>query len=198
MKKIGIIVPSFMEGQLLDIKGIKKIELCISGMGKVRAALGVVELIDKGCTSILLTGYAGALRGLKMGDVVTPSYIYEGDYHAEPFENYPNCITIQNQFFEKAKNCEIVTQDTFLKKNIYGHPTRITSIGHFERLATDMEAYAVAYFCGRLGIELYITKIISDVVGAKSEKNFLDSCTKLSEQLSVVIKKSIQQIRKEK
>jgi len=192
VKKIGIIVPSFMEGQLLDIKGIKNIELSISGMGKVRAALGVVELIKKGCKSILLTGYAGGLYGLKMGDVVTPYAVIEGDYHAEPFEKYPNSLVLNNIFLKHAKHCSLITQDMFLKKNIYKE-----QLFDGVDLATDMEAYAVAYFCRQLGIKLYVVKIISDVVGAKSEKNFLDSCTKLSEQLSFVIKKSIEQIRKE-
>jgi len=166
--KIGIIIPSKFESEMI------KIPHHVSGMGKIRATCAVYDLVAKGYTEILLAGFCGGLLGCHVGDIIIPKLFVEGDYITEPLEKYPNQIQISD--FGDI----MVSQDRFLKEQTYENFLP-------GKNAVDMESYAVAYTCLKLGIKFNVVKIVSDIVGENSEKDFLESCKTLAHKLEEVI-----------
>lgn len=196
--KIGIIIPSFFESQFINrsIPGVSNVIFGVSGMGKLRAAWTARTMQEAGCRAILLTGFAGGLLNVNHGDVVTATKAVEGDYDTRPLETFPNSLDCEPLPINGVFYAEFISQDRFLKEDIY---TEIgESLGHAsgEAMVTDMEAYAVAFAGRSLGIPVFIVKMISDIVGENSEKDFLSACSKMSDRLNEVISESISLIRK--
>lgn len=196
-KKIGVIVPSFFEAQFIKRVGMKNTTFGVSGMGKLRASWAVRTMVKDGCKAILLTGFAGGLQHLKKGDVVTAIKVIEGDYDTRPLESFPNSIFTKPLQIANSKMCFFVSQDKFLTKNIYAETNIFENGGEHRTMATDMEAYAVAFAGKSLDVPVFIVKMISDTVDGDSEKDFLSACSQMSDRLNEVISESISLIRKE-
>lgn len=195
--KIGVIVPSFFEAQFVKRVGMKNTKFAVSGMGKLRASWAVRTMFQEGCKAILLTGFAGGLQHLQKGDVVTAIKAIEGDYDTQPLERFPNFIPCKPLAVKDSKMCFFVSQDKFLSKNIYAGTQIFEHGGEHRTVATDMEAYAVAFAGKSLNIPVFIVKMISDTVDGDSEKDFLSACSQMSDRLNEVISESISLIRKE-
>lgn len=163
---IGIIVPSEFESKVITHPHH------VSGMGKIKATCAVYDLV-KGYDEILLTGFCGGIKGVKVGDIVKPNTFIEGDYRI-PLEEYPHWIS-------RGSGCTMISQDEFLTYNYYDFP--------IDEIVTDMESYAVAYTCRKLGIKFSVLKCVSDIVGSNSTKDFLDSCKSLAPKLNTAISK---------
>lgn len=201
--KVGVIIPSFFEAQFVDRK-IKNTLFVVPGMGKVRAAIAVAQLRKSGVKSILLAGFAGGLRGLRVGEAVSAGLVIEGDYDAGDLQEYPNVKSCR-KIVDSSMKCIFISQDRFLKTDVYSAPGR-KNRGGYDKInihlniaspvAVDMEAYAAVAAGHLLGASVYVAKIISDVVGRNSEGDFLSACSKQSVRMNNLIKEAVKEIRR--
>ena len=187
MSKIGLIIPTRHEFNLIEDEIKCETEYQICGMGKVNAAIAASNLISIfECEKILLVGFAGGLRGLDKGDIIEPSEFIEGDFHAEELEvQYPNSFS-QQSFLNLGRKVPIVTQDRFLKEDIYER-TILTPV-----LACDMESYAVAKVCQAHDVEFYCVRIISDIADEFAERDFSKPNQHLIEVFQSTLRKAMQ------
>jgi len=172
---IGIIIPSKFESEFISIPHH------VSGMGKINVIHKVYEL-SKVYDKIVLFGFCGGLKGVEIGEIVKPCLFVEGDYDVSPLEEYPHQLLQTGRL-----SCAMISQDRFLKTNPYTFD--------FDKAVTDMESYAFVDTCLRLNIKYEVVKIVSDIVGENSEKDFLESCRKLAPKLEKVISENIISIR---
>jgi len=167
-QSIAIIIPSKFESEFLSVPHH------VSGMGKINVIHKIYELAKEGYDKIVLSGFCGGLKGVEIGEVVKPCLFVEGDYDVSPLEEYPHQLLQTGRL-----SCAIISQDSFLKTNPYTFD--------FDKAVTDMESYAFVDACLRLNIKYEVLKIVSDIVGENSEKDFLESCRKLASKLEKVI-----------
>ena len=172
-----IIVPSGYEDSGLKFKTLQ------TGMGKVNCLVSFFQYISqhKNVKNVLLTGFCGGLRGLLPGQIMEPSILIQGDYDVRPLETYPRYSYASASNLFQFNVCPFVSQDRFL----YNDPYKDIS---YNTLATDMESYALSIACFRFKVNLSIIKIVSDVVGENSHKDFIKNSKKFTPKLSKVIK----------
>ena len=190
-----MICPSIFEYRFLKQEKLDKrlARLVLSGMGKVRALHACHELARK-CpelSSVLLVGYAGSLSPtLEVGDLIEPDVFIEQDYDARPFEPFPNSIRLPSKkLFAQSKSAAMLTQDRFLKEN----PFKGTALAkRYPRLACDMEAYAVAYFCRQRKLSFTALKFISDTADGSADHDFLKACRALAPRLRRTVREAVQ------
>lgn len=161
-----VIIPSDFESKIVTTEHYK------SGMGKINATSAAYSLICRGYDTITLSGFCGAIRGYKIGDIVRPTVFIEGDYDTRPLENYPNTIG--------RGNVLMVSQDRFLTVNPY-------QFKH-AKIACDMESYAIASVCKSFGVKFECLKIVSDIVGVNSASDFLENCKRLGPKLNKLVR----------
>ncbi len=194
---VGVLCPSAFEYEALRrLAPQAHAAILLSGMGKVRAAWGVHELKRKfpALKHLLLAGFAGGLKGLKIGDLIEPRTVVEQDYCAEPFEKFPNLIRLTGPRLVKgSKDAVLLTQDRFLKENPYAADGEAMS---HARLACDMEAYAVVWTAKKLGLNCSVLKLISDEADADADHDFLKACTRLRPRLQTVLTEAIVALKK--
>jgi adenosylhomocysteine nucleosidase len=189
----GIICPSIFEYRYIKSMRLdpKKAVLTLSGMGKVRALHACHELVRKhpGIRRLLLVGYAGGLSGLSVGDRIEPDIFIEQDYDARPFEPFPNRIRFASKpLLPGSKRAAMLTQDRFLTEN----PFKGTALSRkHPRLACDMEAYAVAYFCRQRNMPFAALKFISDSADGSADHDFLKACRRLAPALKKAVKQAV-------
>lgn len=191
MSKIGLLIPTQVEWNAMHeyIKTDSQLEWNMCGMGKVNSAIGASSLINIGCDTIILFGYAGGLRGLDPGAVIEPSEYIEGDFHAEPIGiEYPNSM-LSKHSTGLFRRVPIVSQDRFLNDDIYER-TILAPI-----LATDMEAYSVAKVCEVSGVKFYCVRIISDSCNSEASGQFLAPSLYLKDKLLAVLRDTIKRLR---
>ena len=197
---IGVICPSIFEYRALDAAALRKkgVRLVKSGMGKLRAMGACAELHRRhpNLRHVLLIGFAGGLTpGLKVGDVVEPRLFIEQDYCAEPFEKFPN--RIRRAPFKKllpgSTGVVMLTQDRFLTENPYkkGSAKRAN-----DKIACDMESYAVAYYCRQASIPYSVVKLISDSADANADHDFLKACRRLARRLNRTVLEAVRRLRR--
>jgi nucleoside phosphorylase len=196
---VGIICPSRFEYDVLrrDRLSRRRAELVLSGMGKLRTlhACHALKQKHKSLRWILLVGFAGGLTpSLKIGDVIEPDVFIEQDYFAEPFEKFPNRIAKKGggaKLLGKSLTALMLTQDRFLTENPYRNSPYAR---RFQRIACDMESYAVAYFCKMAKLNYSVVKLISDSADEKADKDFLKSCRRLSPKLNRIALQAVDRI----
>lgn len=193
---VGVICPSVFEYEALRSLTLQShAAVILSGMGKVRAAWGVQEIKRRHpkLRHILLIGFAGGLRGLKMGDLIEPRRVIEQDYCAEPFEKFPNQVLLKGPGLVRgSKSAALLTQDRFLTTNPYrdGGPAG----ARHARLACDMEGYSVAWTAKQLRMSCSIVKLISDEADSSAEHDFLKACTQLRPRLQSVLTDAVRSL----
>jgi nucleoside phosphorylase len=194
--KIGVIIPTTYEAKIVggSIKSkFKNMNVVVSGMGKIRAALAARGLLDKGCNLILLSGFCGGVRGLDIGDVVFASEVLEGDFDSKGLENggsddihyHKHLCHKEIEGFGTIRLAPFVCQDRLLTKDEY--KLRIKG----EVLATDMESYGVLTALSGTETLACVMKVVSDVVSKKSADDFLNSVDRLAPVLNVAVMKTI-------
>lgn len=194
---VGVLCPSAFEYEAL--KGLAPqahAAILLSGMGKVRSAWGVHELKRRhpALRHLLLGGFAGGLKGLKIGDLIEPRTFVEQDYCAEPFEKFPNRIRVAGpRLLKDSMDAVLLTQDRFLKENPYAADDPALSCS---RLACDMEAYAVVWTAKKIGLSCSVLKLISDEANADADHDFLKACTQLRPRLKSVLAEAIGALKK--
>jgi len=193
----GVLCPSAFEYEALkDLAPQAHAAILLSGMGKVRSAWGVQELKRKhpALKHILLAGFAGGLKGLKIGDLIEPRTLIEQDYCAEPFEKFPNRIRLAGpRLVRGSKDAVLLTQDRFLKENPYAADG--SAMSH-ARLACDMEAYAVAWTAQKIGLGCSVLKLISDEADSTADHDFLKACIQLRPRLQSILTEAIASLKR--
>ncbi len=194
---IGVVCPSKFEYQFLDRAGLsRRAELVCAGMGKVRTAVALHEmLMRRRLKGLLLIGFAGGLSRLKVGDMIEPGTFIEQDYDARPFEPFPNTLKKRHgrKLLARSLSAAMLTQDRFLKENPYKNGPYAKK---HPRLACDMESYAFAYFCERAKVPYSVVKFVSDSADGTADHDFLAACRRLAPELSAVAKEAVIRLEK--
>lgn len=168
----------------------KEIVLCLSGIGKVNAAIAttlVIEHFSPDC--IINTGSAGGLgKGLNVGDVVIGSETAHHDADVTAFgyaygqlPKQPPRFTSGSTLMAAAEYAAqafgqvqirqglIVSGDQF----VHGSRTIATIRNHFPDVqAVEMEAAAIAQTCYQMAKPFVIIRAISDSADEEAETNF--------------------------
>lgn len=202
---LGIVIYT---GMLED----KQIVLCLSGIGKVNAAIAttlVIEHFSPDC--IINTGSAGGIgKKLKIGDVVIGSETAHHDADVTAFgyaygqlPQQPARFTADTTLIAAAEyaakafgNVQIV-QGLIVSGDQFVHDSsKIEQIrSHFADVqAVEMEAAAIAQTCYRLNKPFVIVRAISDSADEKAETSFeafLQTASKHSAQMVLQLIKAL-------
>lgn len=197
--KIGLIIPSGFESDALGF-AFDVHMVTVSGMGKLMACRAVYELVQGGCNFIMMTGFCGGLKDCQRGQILQPIAVAEGDYDARPLKTkYPLILKIIPRYVEMMPAI-FISQDRFLKENPYKEVIEAWNLKDplNKAVVTDMESYAVAETCVWLHQDFFIMKMVSDIVGEESPKDFFDSCNTLAPTLADKTREVIETLKKEK
>ncbi len=194
---VGVVCPSRYEFDALDRDALEKLGagVVLSGMGKVRAAVGCARLHREhpALRRLLLVGFAGGLKGVHKGDVVEPDVFIEQDYFCEPFERFPNRIDREGtRLLGDSVDALMLTQDRFLTDNPYEDGPYAS---HHARIVCDMESYAVAEYARSNGIDFSAVKIVSDSANTSADHDFLTACRQLSPKLNASVLDAVRLLR---
>ena len=182
-KIVGLLVPTEFEWMAMSDLIKQKfpdIPIRISGMGKVRAALAAADLSIKNlCETVLLTGFCGGVRGLRVGDTVTAGRVFEGDFSSSGLEKIGDDIErhfVDVKPLHGIEKIPFVCQDHILTRDEYAN--RIT----WGKLATDMESYGAA--CA-VGSNLRVIKVVSDIINPDSASDFKKAADRLGRKMAL-------------
>ncbi len=167
--------------------GQHELILAYSKIGKINSTLSAAVMIEKfGAQVLLFTGVAGALKSLKIGDLLVATKLCQYDLDITAF-GHPLGFVPGNEIFiktdeklnELAKQVAnelgkklafgtIATGDEFIcdesKKN------KIVQV--FDAEACEMEGASVALVCDALKIPCFVLRAMSDEAGEKAEFDF--------------------------
>lgn len=167
--------------------GQHELILAYSKIGKVNSTLSAAVMIEKfGAQVLLFTGVAGALKSLKIGDLLVATKLCQYDLDITAF-GHPLGFVPGNEIFiktdeklnELAKQvaCElgkklafgtIATGDEFICDE--GKKSKIVQV--FDAEACEMEGASVALVCDALKIPCFVLRAMSDEAGEKAEFDF--------------------------
>ncbi len=196
----------FSEGKI----GEADIIVCLSGIGKVSAAVGTTLLIDRYAPDYIInTGTAGGLGTANVHDIILATEVrhhdvdvtafgYEiGQQAQQPAAFLPNtellsiarkvCSKHTHQLIEGL----VVSGDAFISD-----PERVKSISkHFpQALAVEMEAAAIAQVCHQMQVPFVVLRAISDKAGegdASTYERFVAEAGKLSAKMNIDLIKEL-------
>mgnify|MGYP001298490500 FL=1 len=130
----------------------------ISGVGKANAAVATVALKDLEVDTIVNIGSCGAnAENLKVGDIVTPFQLYDGDFDL-------------SKFGKDTKNPYNLPQENGLK--CYTFSKFITEKVDDSDYIVDMESYSIACMCDYFKIKFIPIKIVSDNANENAINDF--------------------------
>ena len=167
--------------------GQHELILAYSKIGKVNSTLSAAVMIEKfGAQVLLFTGVAGALKSLKIGDLLVATKLcqYDLDITAcgHPLGFVPGneiFIKTDERLNELAKQVAselgkklafgtIATGDEFICDE--GKKSKI--VQGFDAEACEMEGASVALVCDALKIPCFVLRAMSDEAGEKAEFDF--------------------------
>ena len=171
----------------LAIFGQHELILADSKIGKVNSTLSAAVMIEKfGAQVLLFTGVAGALKSLKIGDLLVATKLCQYDLDITAF-GHPLGFVPGNEIFiktdeklnELAKQVAnelgkklafgtIATGDEFICDE--GKKSKIVQV--FDAEACEMEGASVALVCDALKIPCFVLRAMSDEAGEKAEFDF--------------------------
>lgn len=167
--------------------GQHELILAYSKIGKVNSTLSAAVMIEKfGAQVLLFTGVAGALKSLKIGDLLVATKLCQYDLDITAF-GHPLGFVPGNEIFiktdeklnELAKQVAnelgkklafgtIATGDEFICDE--GKKSKIVQV--FDAEACEMEGASVALVCDALKIPCFVLRAMSDEAGKKAEFDF--------------------------
>ena len=167
--------------------GQHELILAYSKIGKVNSTLSTAMMIEKfGAQVLLFTGVAGALKSLKIGDLLVATKLCQYDLDITAF-GHPLGFVPGNEIFiktderlnELAKQVAselgkklafgtIATGDEFICDE--GKKNKIVQV--FDAEACEMEGASVALVCDALKIPCFVLRAMSDEAGEKAEFDF--------------------------
>ncbi|RBP46905.1 5'-methylthioadenosine/S-adenosylhomocysteine nucleosidase [Garciella nitratireducens] len=132
----------------------------ISGVGKANAAVATALLKDLEVDTIINIGSCGAnSKNLKVGDVVIPSQLYDGDFDL-------------SKFGKNTKNPYNLSQSQENGLKCYTFSKFVTEKIDHDDYVVDMECYAIACLCDYFKIKFIPVKIISDNANENAVNDF--------------------------
>lgn len=167
--------------------GQHELVLAYSKIGKVNSTLSAAVMIEKfGAQVLLFTGVAGALKSLKIGDLLVATKLCQYDLDITAF-GHPLGFVPGNEIFiktderlnELAKQVAselgkklafgtIATGDEFICDE--SKKSKIVQV--FDAEACEMEGASVALVCDALKIPCFVLRAMSDEAGEKAEFDF--------------------------
>ena len=173
--------------------GKHELVLAYSKIGKVNSTLSAAVMIEKFKAEVLLfTGVAGALKGLKIGDLLVATKLCQWDLDITAF-GHPLGFVPGNEIFyetdaslnELAKKVAselnkelhfgvIATGDEFVCDEAKKQKIAQT----FNAEACEMEGASVALVCQALKTPCFVLRAMSDEAGTKAEFDFDEFLTK--------------------
>lgn len=135
----------------------------VTGIGKTAAATATTLALagrDLTCTVVVNIGTAGALRDGLAG-IFTPSRVLNHDINADAIRAI-GLDTAESLELAKGDDTTLATGDTFVTD-----PAVRDGLAQRAHLV-DMEGYAVAYACRRLGVPVRLVKHVSDNADASA------------------------------
>jgi len=157
------------------------VTFCCTGIGKVSTAINTFEalLLEKP-DLVLNVGTSGTLKH-RVGDIVICSTFIDRDLEkiAEFGVNY------QLDFTEEVRSKRILNEFTFEKVVSTGDTfqTDEATVG-VQADVFDMEAYAGAQVCKKLGVPYLSVKYVTDVIGQNSIKHWEEKLQDARESLA--------------
>lgn len=154
--------------------------LCVSGIGKVNAALCVANVMSFFQPNLIINiGVSGGLDPtLKIGDVVVAdNLIYHDVWCGHPcqlgqvYDMPTHYTTIHADLLPEYKRGRLISGDWFMTE-----PEKLQKVKTTfpNALAVDMESAAIAQSCHHYQCPLMVIRQISDVVGTPHEQEILD------------------------
>ena len=197
--KAGLIVPTRFEWDAMReaIEAeFSALPVLVPGMGKVRAAIAARDLAAAmRCRHVILAGFCGGVRSLRVGDAVSASLAFEGDFDSGGLEGTGNhddilCHSVPIEIVEGINGVAFVCQDRLLKEDVYKD-----QIWH-GTLATDMESYAAAVAVAGTESSFHVVKVVSDVVNQDSARDFKMAINGLAKKMTETTIEAIKKITK--
>ncbi|AQR76409.1 5'-methylthioadenosine/adenosylhomocysteine nucleosidase [Paenibacillus larvae] len=194
----------YREGSLYG----KAVVLCMSGVGKVNAAVCTQILVDRfQADTVIFTGVAGALDPeLTIGDIVISSDCIQHDMDVTALGFERGVIPYAETSVFKADS-NLIELARFASKNFEGRTKvgRILSGDQFVAIremvgdlhkslqgtCTEMEGAAVAQVCHMNGIPFVIIRSMSDQADGKAHVNFAEFTVKASEHSYQIVKRML-------
>ncbi len=143
----------------------------VGDVGSLAAALCTAILIrDFGCTTIFNTGSCGSTGpALPVGTIVSVTRVFKGDVDLtvagyQPYELPRTPIYLELPHDPDFPAATARSTDRFIGANDKVEPN----------MAVEMEAFAVAYTCRRLGAACRIYKVISDMTDKNVDSSQFD------------------------
>ena len=158
-----------------------------SGIGKVNAAIASFTLINEyGCDLIINTGIAGATKPLKHRDVIIGSSLQYHDFDLRIFGYKYGQVPQMPVEFEPTDAAKMLIKSVLNKLKIEYKEAKIYSGDQFilsldqlkeienkEGIVTEMEGAAVGQVCVKCGCDFIVIRYISDIIGDKSQEDYL-------------------------
>lgn len=187
-REVALIVALPAETQGLFAAGAVPVHYC--GIGKVNAAFKTTEVILKsGCRRVINLGTAGSHRFPTHTLVECRGFIQK-DIDLSPL-GYPKCETPLDDLGGLVLENETFLPD--LAQGICATGDRFeTTPPQFACDLVDMEAYAMAKVCRRLGVGFTAIKYITDGSDATSHQNWAENLIPASRRLREVFERLVQ------
>lgn len=183
-----VVLVMALPGESQNLFENEKITVHYSGIGKVNAALTAVDLIHKTqCKVLINLGTAGSSR-FKTHDLIEISRFVQRDMDISPlgfkvgetpFDPLPGAIDLIPYFPELAKGV-CGTGDSFE-----------TGASKVPCDLVDMEGYALAKVCRRMGVQLVSLKYITDGADDQAHQDWAANLVPGAQKLLEYYKKMV-------
>lgn len=168
----------------------ERVVIGVGDVGSLAATLCTATLIREfGCTTIYNTGSCGSTGPkLPVGTIVSITKVYKGDVNLtvagyQPYELPRTPIYLDLPHDPDFPAATARSTDRFIGAGDAVEPN----------MAVEMEAFAVAYTCRRLGAKCHIYKVISDMTDKNTDSSQFDgNLADVSASLAEYVYKIIQ------
>lgn len=156
------------------------VQLVVSGIGTTNATIAATLLIERGCTTIIMSGAAGGLGSCEIGDVYASKSCVYHDVDATAFgyalgqvPGEPERFDAPLELVSIAERCGAI-QGVIASGNAFvSDPARVAAIRtDFDADAIDMESCAVAHACTKANVDWLIVRGVSDHADREAKDSF--------------------------
>ena len=157
-----------------------------TGMGKVNAAMNTMRAICEHHPDMVISfGTAGTINH-KVGDIIVCNRFIDRDLRKVTIDG----IVSEIDFGRDARPCVFTNRDIVWGTCNTGD-SFITENADIEGDVIDMEAFAEAEVCRKMGIPFISVKYVTDVVGQNSVKDWYDKIADAREGLTEFFNKNV-------
>ncbi|MGN1236254.1 MAG: nucleosidase [Bacteroidaceae bacterium] len=168
MKKILVVFALEEERFQINIKGVELTEI-VTGVGKTQAAATVALAIDNLRPDMVLNVDTAGTWRHKVGDILVARRFIDRDMQKLPIATVSKEINMTDSSFGYALKSVVNARESNDVMTINTGDNFVTSVE--EDLgcdAVDMESFAIAWVCKKMGVSFLSVKYITDVLGSNS------------------------------